>query len=203
MRRLLVPLAAALVFAPAAAAKGDNAAIVIGPNGTALVEPYEVVAPVLAQLAPMQAPSSPYALVYLQRKLLPAAPPGRWFPRVAVYCDARNRCVHATELLGSFGSGRITGLFRGAPPRLASLTRDGAALPVGGALGLAVELAFGQAGSSSTAAKPVGCVELRARWRGSSAKARPTAFCIGMSGGVYARGRQYPLYSGIAARLIH
>ncbi len=203
MRRLLAPLVAALLFAPAAAAKGDDAAIVIGPSGTALVEPYEVVAPVLARLAPMQAPAGPYALVYVQRKLLPAAAPGRWFPGAAVYCDARSRCVHATQLLGSFGSGRITGLFRGAAPRLATLTRDGAALPTAGSLGLAVELAFGQAGSSAKASKPVGCVELRATWRGSSAKTRPTAFCIGMNGGVYAHGRQYPLYSGIAARLIH
>jgi hypothetical protein len=203
MRRLLTPLAAALLFAPAAAAKGDDAAIVVGPTGTALVEPYVVIAPVLAQVAPMQAPAGPYALVYVQRKLIPAAAPGRWFPRVAVYCDARGRCAHATQLLGSFGSGRITGLFRGAPPRLATLTRDGAPLPAAGSLGLAVELAFGQAGSSSQASKPVGCVELRATWRGSSSKARPTAFCVGMNGGVYARGRQYPLYSGIAARLSH
>jgi hypothetical protein len=203
MRRLLVPLAAALVFAPAAAAKGDNAAIVIGPNGTALVEPYEVVAPVLAQLAPMRQPTAPYALVYLQRKLVPAAAPGRWFPGAGVYCDARSRCVHATQLLGSFGSGRITGLFRGAPPRLAALSRDGSALPATGSLGLAIELAFGQAGASVKATKPVGCVELRAMWRGSGAKARPSAFCVGMNGGVYAHGRQYPLYSGIAARLMH
>jgi hypothetical protein len=198
MRRLLLPLAAVLLFAPTASAKGDNAAIVIGPNGTALVEPYEVIAPVLAQLAPMQAPSGPYALVYVQRKLLPTAP-GRWFPRAAVYCDARSRCVHATRLLGSFGSGRITGLFRGAPPRLASLTRDGTPLAAAGSLGLAIELAFGQGRASVQASKPVGCVELRATWHGSTA--RPTAFCVGMNGGVYAHGRQYPLYSGIAARL--
>ena len=51
------------------------------------------------------------------------------------------------------------------------------------------------------ASKPAGCVELRATWHGSFA--RPSAFCIGMNGGVYARGRQYPLYSGIAAHLIH
>jgi hypothetical protein len=203
MRRLLILLAAALLVAPAAAAKGDDAAIVIGPNGTALVESYEVVAPVMAQAAPMQMPAGPYALVYVQRQLLPAAAPGRWFPNAAVYCNARGRCVHAEALLGSFGSGRITGLFRGSPPRLASLTRDGARLPAGGALGLAVELAFGQAGASSKASKPVGCVELRATWRGSTTKARPTAFCVGMNGGVYAHGRQYPLYSGIAARLIH
>ena len=84
-RLVLVAVAAAALALPAgAAAKGDDAAIVIGPSGTALVEPYSTVASVMGQLAFGKAPSGPFALVYVQRQLLPRAP-GRWYPRAAVY----------------------------------------------------------------------------------------------------------------------
>ena len=202
MRRLLIAVAVALVLASSAAAKEQNAAIVIGPSGVGLVEPYATIAPVLKRLSPSEAPGGPFALVYLQRRMVPGAP-GRWYPGAAVYCDAQNRCVHAEQLLGSFGSGRITGLYRGAPTRLARLTRSGHTVSVTSSLAYAVELAFGQAASSTRRAAPLGCVQLHARWRGSHASARPTAFCVGMNGGVYAQGRQYPLYSGLAAQLIH
>lgn len=199
-RLVLVAVAAAALALPAgAAAKGDDAAIVIGPSGTALVEPYSTVASVMGQLAFGKAPSGPFALVYVQRQLLPRAP-GRWYPRAAVYCDAYGRCVHAAQLLGSFGSGRITGLYHGAPPRLATLSRGGKSLPVASTLGFAIELAFGQAAASTARPVPVGCTTFRATWSGTGARLRPSSFCIGMNGGVYARGRQYPLYSGIAER---
>lgn len=204
MRSRLVPAVAAavlalLVLAAGAAAKEDDAAIVIGPSGTALVEPYSTITTVMGQLAFGKAPAGPFALVYVQRQLVPRAP-GRWYPRAAVYCDAYGRCVHATQLLGSFGSGRITGLYHGEPPRLRSLTRGGKSLPVASTLGYAIELAFGQAAASTARPVPVGCTTFRAGWRGAGARTRPASFCIGMNGGVYARGRQYPLYSGIAER---
>ena len=164
----------------------------------ALVEPYGTDAPVLRRVAQSELPAGPFALVYVQRRMLPGAP-GRWYPRAAVYCDAKSRCVHAPELLGSFGSGRITGLYRRAAPRLVSLTRGGRTVPTASALGYAIELAFGQGAESKARSAPVGCVAFRARWTGSGA--RPRAFCIGMNGGVYAGGRQYPLYSGVAERL--
>lgn len=193
---------AALVLAAGAAAKEEDAAIVIGPSGAALVEPYSTFAPVLRQLAPAAAPRGAFALVYLQRKFVPGAP-GRWYPGAATYCDAGGRCVRVTQLLGSFGSGRVTGLYRGAPTRLAGLARDGAQLAVRSPLGYAIELALGQRPSATQAAAPVGCVPLRARWSGWHASSRPTVFCVGMNGGVYAGGRLYPLYSGLAARLLH
>ena len=199
MRRLLAIAAAALVLAPVAAAKDDDAAIVVGPNGTAIVEPYATIAPILRRVAQSEPPGGPFALVYVQRRLRPGAP-GRWYPRAAVYCDAPGRCVHAEELRGSFGSGRITGLYRGAPPRLASLTRAGRSVPAASTLGYAIELAFAQGAESRARSVPVGCVAFRARWTGGGA--RPRAFCVGMNGGVYAGGRQYPLYSGIAERLV-
>lgn len=198
MRRLIAISAAALVLAPAAAAKNADAAIVVGPTGSALVEPYAAVSAVLRRVAATEAPVGAYALVYVQRRLLPGAP-GRWYPRSAVYCDARSRCVHAPELVGWFGSGRVTGLYRGRAPRLAGLVRDGRRVPVASTLGWAIELAFAQGAESAARRAPVGCVAFGARWVGSPS--RPRSFCVGMNGGVYAGGRQYPLYSGIAARL--
>jgi hypothetical protein len=200
MRTLLLVLVISLVAAPAAAAKEDNAAIVIGPFGTALVEPPSTFASAFARLSAGEAPSGPFALVYVQRRFSPTEP-GRWYPRSSTYCDATGRCVRDTALVGSFGSGRITGLFRSAPPRLARLTRDGKKLSVHAPLALGIELAFGQASSSQRLAKPAGCVVLRAVWRGTPK--RPVSFCVGMNGGVWAGGRAYPLYSGLAAQLLH
>ena len=200
MRTLLLVLVVSLVAVPAAAAQADNAAIVIGPFGTALVEPPSTFAPAFARLAAAESPGGPFALVYVQRRMSPTEP-GRWYPRSATYCDADERCVRETSLVGSFGSGRITGLFRSDPPRLARLTRNGKPLSVHAPLALGIELAFGQASSSQRLAKPIGCVPLRAVWHGTPK--RPTAFCVGMNGGVWSGGRSYPLYSGLAAQLLH
>jgi hypothetical protein len=201
--RLLAPLALALALVPAAAAKGPDSAVVVGPGKIALVEPYAgKVEQALGRLAPAELPAEPFALVYVVRRYVPREP-ARWFPRSGLLCDAASRCADAPELRGWLGTGRLTGLYRGAPLRIVSLTRDGRALPANGALAHAIELGLGQASSSAKAAPPRECFPLRARWSGSHASTRPTAFCVGMNGGVYVGGRVYPLYSGIAARLIH
>jgi hypothetical protein len=202
MRRLLpIAAAVALVLVPSAAAKGENSAVVIGPGRIALVEPYEgVVAKALGRLSPSAFPSEPYALVYVVRKWIPQEP-ARWFPRSGVLCDARSRCADATELRGWFGSGRLTGLYRGEPLRIVSLTKNGRSLPANGAAAHAIELGFGQTSSSARKAPPRNCFAFEARWAGSHASSRPTAFCIGLNGGLYAKGRAYPLFSRIAERL--
>lgn len=201
--RVLAPLVLALALAPAAAAKGPDSAVVIGPGKIALVEPYAgKVEQALARLSPAEVPNEPFALVYVVRRYVPGEP-ARWFPQSGVLCDARSRCAGAPELRGWFGSGRLTGLFKDEPLRIVSLTREGRPLNANGALAHAIELALGQASSSAKLAPPRECFPLRARWSGSHASKRPTAFCVGMNGGVYVNGRVYPLYSGIAARLIH
>lgn len=201
MRSLLAPLVVALVLAPSAAAKGPDSAVVVGPGPIALVEPYAgPVARALGRLAPAASPAEAFALVYVVRRYVPQEPV-RWFPRSGVLCDAHGRCAEAPELRGSLGTGRVTGLFRGLPLRIASLARDERTLSADGPLAHAIELAFAQA--SSRAAAPQECTPLRATWTGAHASTRPRAFCVGMNGGVYARGRLWPLYSRIAAQLIH
>ncbi len=196
--KLLLPIVVALVLVPSAAAKGENSAVVIGPGKTALVEPYEgVVANALGRLSPAAFPDEPYALVYVVRKWIPQEP-ARWFPGSGVLCDARARCADAPELRGWFGSGRLTGLYRGEPLRIARLTKNGRSLPVNSGAAHAIELGFGQASSSARKAPPRNCFAFEARWRGSHASSRPTAFCIGLNGGLYANGRAYPFFSRFA-----
>jgi hypothetical protein len=207
VRRLLLTIAAAAavcVPAPSANAKGPDSAVVIGPGTIALVEPFAgKVEQALARLAPGEFPRKPFALVYVVRRYLPGEP-ARWFPGPGVLCDARARCAEAPELRGWFGSGRLTGLFRGEPLHIVSLMREGGRpLPRNGTLAHAIELAFGQASSSTRTAAPQECIALRARWAGSHSSRRPTSFCVGMNGGVYANGRLYPLFSRVAERLIH
>jgi hypothetical protein len=202
--KLLIPIAAAvaLVLVPSAAAKGENSAVVIGPGKIALVEPYDgVVAKALDRLSPAAAfPSEPYALVYVVRRWNPQEP-ARWFPGSGVLCDARSRCADAPELRGWFGSGRLTGLYTGEPLRIVKLTKNGRTLPVNGVAAHAIELGFGQASSSARQAPPRNCFPFEARWAGSYASSRPTAFCIGLNGGLYAKGRAYPFFSRFAERL--
>ena len=160
----------------------------IGPSGTALVEPLSTITSIMGQLALGKAPAGPSALVYVQRQLVPGAP-GRWYPHAAVYFNLDGDA-------GCDPQDTSTGHSEG----LAALARGGRSLPVASTLGYAIELAFGQAAASTARPAPAGCTTFRARWRGAGARLRPGSFCIGMNGGVYARGRQYPLYSGIAER---
>ena len=201
--RLLLPIAVALalVLAPSVAAKGENSAVVVGPGKIALVEPYEgVVAKALGRLSPSASPSEPYALVYVVRKWMPQEP-AQWFPRSGVLCDTRGRCADAPELRGWLGSGRLTGLYNGEPLRIVSLTKNGRSLPANGVAAHAIELGFGQASSSARREPPRNCFPFEARWAGSHASSRPTEFCIGLNGGLYAKGRGYPLFSRIAERV--
>jgi hypothetical protein len=190
----------ALVALPAAEAKELTSVLVVGPRGPTLVEPYRVVQEPLGRLRPVAPPSGGYVLVFPLMRGVPARP-GRWYPRAEVLCSGWRSgveagCASAPRLGGWLGSGVATGLFRREPVRLTSLRRGGRTLSPYGKEATAVKLALYQRGSR--ARPPAGCVTFTARWTQSG---WPGSFCVGRGGGVYARGRLYPLALPTAAFL--
>jgi hypothetical protein len=193
-------LLVALVALPAAQAKELTSALVVGPRGPTLVEPYRVVRPALGRLQPVAPPRGGYVLVFPLLRGVPARP-GRWFPRAGVLCSGWRSgveagCASAPRLRGWLGSGVATGLFRREPVQLTSLRRRGRPLSPYGNEATAVKLALYQRGSR--ASPPAGCLTFAARWTQAD---WPTSFCVGRSGGLYAGGRLYPLPLRTAAFL--
>jgi hypothetical protein len=200
VRRALLVLFVTLVCVPAAASKDGTAVLVIGPNGKALVEPFapftyvfENFDLVAKSLAP---PTAPYVLVYpVMQEGIPMRP-GRRYPRAGVLCSGWRTgieagCTTVPKLRNWFGSGLRTGLFRGVPTQLASLTRGGTRLLRYGNQATAIEMSLNQIGRA--APTPGGCVSFSARWTGPRASMQPTLFCVSPGGGVYADGKHYPL----------
>ena len=174
--------------------------LVVGPRGPTLVEPYRVVQEPLGRLRPVAPPSGGYVLVFPLMRGVPARP-GRWFPRAGVLCSGWRSaveagCASAPRLGGWLGSGAATGLFRRQPVQLTSLRRGGRTLSPYGNEATAVKLALHQRGSR--ASPPAGCITFTARWTRSG---WPRSFCVGRAGGLYARGRLYPLPLPTAAFL--
>lgn len=202
MRAALVALVA-LVALPAAEAKELTTVLVVGPRGPTLVEPYRVVQEPLRRLRLVEPPAGGYVLVFPMLRGVPARP-GRWFPRAGVLCSGWRSgveagCASAPRLGGWLGSGAVTGLFRGEPVRLTSLTRGGRALSPYGNEATAVKLALYQRGSRAGPARPPAhCVTFTARWTQAG---WPGSFCVGRGAGLYAGGRVYPLARPTAAFL--
>jgi hypothetical protein len=199
VRAALVALLA-LVALPAAQAKEGTFVLVVGPRGPTFVEPYRVVQEPLGRLQPVAPPRGGYVLVFPVMRGVPARP-GRWFPRAGVLCSGWRSgveagCASAPRLGGSFGSGVATGLFRREPVRLTSLKRGSQALPRSGNEATAVKLALYQ--RASRASPPARCLAFTARWTQTG---WPESFCVGRGGGLYARGRLYPLPAQTAAFL--
>ena len=199
VRAALVVLLA-LVALPGAAAKELTSVLVVGPRGPTFVEPYRVVQQPLARLQRVKPPAGGYLLVFPLMRGVPARP-GRWFPQSGMLCSGWRSgveagCASAPKLRGWLGSGVATGLFRREPVRLTSLSRGGRALSPYGNEATAVKLALYQRSSRATA--PARCVAFNARW---SRPRWPASFCVGRSGGLYTRGRVYPLPPATAAFL--
>jgi hypothetical protein len=199
VRAALVALLA-LVVLPAAQAKELTTVLVVGPRGPTFVEPYRVVQEPLRRLRPVAPPNAGYVLVFPMLRGVPARP-GRWFPQAGVLCSGWRSgveagCASAPGLGGWLGSGAATGLFRREPVRLTSLRRGGRTLSPYGNEATAVKLALYQRGSR--ARPPAGCVTFTARWTRAG---WPGSFCVGRGGGLYARGRVYPLPRPTAAFL--
>lgn len=196
VRFAVVALAAlvALAVAPAAPAKEGMSVVVIGPKGPPFVEPPRIFRTVMElRLQLVAPPAEPYVLVYpLMGSGVPARP-GRWYPRSGTLCTGWRSgieagCAPAPSLRGFLGSGIATGVFRAAPVRALSLQREGSALLPFGNEATALKLALNQHGTA--AAAPADCVAFTARWTSAS---WPAAFCVSPAGGLYARGRAYPL----------
>jgi hypothetical protein len=186
-----------LVLVPAAQAKELTSVLVVGPKGPVMVEPYRIVQEPLAHLQLIAPPAEPYVLVFPMMRGVPARP-GRWFPRAGVLCSGWRSgveagCTTAPRLRGWLGRGIATGLYRSEPVRLTRLLREGASLSPYGNEATAVKLALHQ--PSSRATPPADCVAFSARW---SRPGWPPTFCVSSSGGLYARGRVYPLPAGTA-----
>jgi len=199
VRAALVALLA-LVALPAAEAKELTSVLVVGPRGPTFVEPYQVVQEPLGRLRPVAPPSGGYVLVFPLVRGVPTRP-GRWFPQAGVLCSGWRSgveagCATAPRLGSWFGSGVATGLFRREPVRLTSLRRGGRTLSPYGTEATAVKLALYQRGPR--ARPPARCVAFTARWTQAG---WPKSFCVGRGGGLYARGRVYPLPRPTAAFL--
>jgi hypothetical protein len=189
-----------LAVVPAAQAKELTSVLVVGPKGPTFVEPYRIVQQPLAHLQLIAPPAEPYVLVFPMMRGVPARP-GRWYPRAGILCSGWRSgveagCAAAPLLRGWLGSGIATGLYRSEPVRLTQLLRDGTSLSPYGNEATAVKLALHQ--RSSPATPPAGCIAFTARW---SRPGWPATFCVSSSGGLYARGRVYPLAPATAVFL--
>jgi hypothetical protein len=203
MRLALLATVVFLVAAPAADAKEGRSVLVVGPRGLTFVEPYRIVEAPLSRLQLRAPPTEGYVLVYpLMNGGVPMRP-GRWYPRAGILCSGWRSgveagCTTEPQLRGWLGSGVATGVYRREPGHMTTLSRSGTQLLPYGNEATAIKLALNQ--RSGIGSPPGDCVAFRARW--NAATSGPAALCVGRRGGLYARGRVYPMPVATAAFVI-
>ena len=206
MRRLVVlALASALTLPSSAAAKDFRTIALVGARGDSLSLPARDA--VIERLfdsgtyaSRRVRPRGGYVLLYLLGRDEFPGIPGRYYPAVRAACfgwreiEVRRDCRRVNRtLVRLLRPAAALSRFRTAPTvvRLFHGRRDLAAN-----VAVGVELALGRSLRARPAARPSSCVELRARWRGPSARSRPRSLCLARAG-VWARGRLYPLGPGV------
>jgi hypothetical protein len=195
--------AAALLMVPAADAKVLTKIVAIGAGGS-YVELRGLDWSSLRTAPVETAPSEVFVLFYpLMERGLPAEP-GRLFPNSGVACFSWDRTVSGSCWRVADGLAAQLGSLApvvGEPTVLRSLVVRGSPVRVESNGAVAIELAFNRPQLARPAPKrPVNCVTLRARWVGHEAAARPARFWS-CPGGLWSRGKIYPLAKGALAYL--